>query len=105
KKQHPRVITIFAGPQATAVAVETLKCFPQVDLIAIGEGELTVGPIVRHLKKNGLCNLKDVDGIAFRFDQQVVVTEAKSHWIDVDKLPILDFSQIDNHSNRNINVL
>ena len=93
KKQHPRVITIFAGPQATAVAVETLKCFPQVDLIAIGEGELTVGPIVRHLKKNGLCNLKDVDGIAFRFDQQVVVTEAKSHWID------------DNHSNRNINVL
>lgn len=104
KEHNFKVITVLAGPQATAVATQTLERFPQVDLVSIGEGELTISNIVKHLKKYGLNDLANVDGIAFRNGHRVDVN-AKKEWIDVDKLPFLDFSDMDNYDNLKMDVL
>lgn len=104
KELYPDVVTILAGPQATAVAAQTLERFPQVDLVSIGEGELTICKIVRHLKSYGLRKLKDVDGLAYRVGKEITVNK-NSCWINVDELPLLDFSQMHDSGNPKVNVL
>ena len=105
KKYNSEIYTILAGPQATAVAAETLKCFSQIDLIAMGEGELTICHIVKHLKIHGLDGIGEVDGISCRIGEQIITNWNKFKWIKVDELPILDFTQIDSLRSAKIDVL
>lgn len=94
KKANPETITILAGPQATALAEKTLKIFPDVDLIGMGEGELTICGIVKHLSKHGLEDLDCVKGICYRNNGIPESNWDNSRWIDVDDLPIIDFSPL-----------
>jgi len=66
------------------------------DVIAIGEGELTLQDLVPHLLEKGLDDLAGVQGIAFRrSDGEIVRTEPRPMIADLDAQPFPDRAAID----------
>jgi radical SAM superfamily enzyme YgiQ (UPF0313 family) len=75
------IITVIGGPHVSFTPKETLQESPWIDIIVRGEGEITMSEI--SLGKE----LKDIDGIAFRENNEIVITPPR-RWIeDLDKLP------------------
>jgi anaerobic magnesium-protoporphyrin IX monomethyl ester cyclase len=73
------------------------------DIVAIGEGELTLEELVPHLVKNGPRNLGGIQGIAFRdADGAIVRTEPRPQIVDLDAQPFPDRAAIDQHEYVNI---
>lgn len=62
-----RVVNIVGGVHATAIPEQTLKEFPQFDLVCFGDGEETLLELCRHLAAgNGLDDLSAIRGLAWR---------------------------------------
>ena len=62
KSVNPDIITIIGGPHVTFAPAETLDEAPWIDIVVMGEGELTMLDIV------GGGKLEEIQGIAFRSD-------------------------------------
>ncbi|OPL14200.1 MAG: hypothetical protein AVO39_09440 [delta proteobacterium MLS_D] len=86
KSIDPGVVTVMGGPHVTFDAVETLRRYPEVDIIVMGEGEETVRELVPVL--DGAGDLATVRGIAFRSGEEIIVTEARELIRDLDSLPL-----------------
>ncbi len=86
KSIDPGVVTVMGGPHVTFDAVETLRRYPDVDIIVMGEGEETVRELVPILDGGG--DLSTVRGIAFRSGGEIVVTETRELIRDLDSLPL-----------------
>jgi radical SAM superfamily enzyme YgiQ (UPF0313 family) len=66
------------------------------DVIAIGEGELTLEELVPHLIQHGLANLDGIQGIAYRdADGAIVSTDPRPMIADLDAQPFPDRAAID----------
>lgn len=66
------------------------------DVIAIGEGELTLEELVPHLVEHGLTKLAEIRGIAYRGDDgSIVRTEPRPMIADLDAQPFPDRAAID----------
>ena len=50
KRANPDIITMVGGPHVTYLSSETLEACPELDIVAIGEGEETALELVRALK-------------------------------------------------------
>lgn len=85
-------ITIAGGPHPTIAPRETLKN-PDIDVIVIGEGEVTLVELVRTMETNG--DLSGVPGIGFRRNGVPVITPAREFVSDLDSLPIADRELLD----------
>lgn len=78
---------IWGGLQPTLLPEETLeKAF--IDLLVIGEGERTVVELAQVIQQHGLKadKLESVSGIAFRRNDQVVMTDPRQLIKDLDSL-------------------
>lgn len=78
-------ITLAVGPHVTALPKESLKEYPSLDFVVIGEAEITVPELINCLEKKG--NLENVDGIGFRNGQEVVLTKRRKLISNLDDLP------------------
>ncbi|MDP3732703.1 MAG: radical SAM protein, partial [Candidatus Omnitrophota bacterium] len=78
--------TIAVGPHVTALPEETLKKYPTLDFIIMGEAEVTVRELIDCLQKKG--NLDAVEGIAFRKGKDIAVTPKRKFIENLDDLPI-----------------
>lgn len=68
------------------------------DVIAIGEGELTLQELVPHLAKHGLQQLEKVNGIAYRDAAgEIVRNEPRTMIAELDAQPFPDRAAIDLH--------
>jgi len=85
KKLNPDIKMIVGGPHITAVPVETMKRFPEIDIGVIGEGEITIVDILNNLKKRK--DLKKVKGIVFRKGKKIIITEKREFIKNLDDLP------------------
>jgi len=66
------------------------------DVIAIGEGELTLQELVPHLVQNGPKNLDGIQGIVYRGDDGAIVrNEPRGMIADLDAQPFPDRAAID----------
>src|SRR5207237_6129564 len=66
------------------------------DVVAIGEGELTLEDLVPHVRQRGLRDLERVPGIAFRNSSgEIVRTEPRPMIADLDGQPFPDRAAID----------
>ncbi len=73
------------------------------DVVAIGEGELTLEELVPHLLKHGPRELGGIQGIAFRDDSgEIVRTEPRPMIADLDGQPFPDRAAIDQHAYVNV---
>jgi radical SAM superfamily enzyme YgiQ (UPF0313 family) len=85
---------VVGGPDPANYLDEYLS--RDVDVIAIGEGELTLEELVPHLLQHGPSQLGGIQGIAFRDDDgQIVRTEPRPMIADLDAQPFPDRAAID----------
>ncbi len=89
RKAFPKAKIILGGPQATFVPVETLKAFPEIDFIVMGEGEVTLLELLNTLKIRS--DPKAVRGIAYQEGGQVIVTPAREYVPDLNLIPSPSF--------------
>ena len=84
----PRATIVMGGPHVTFTAAETLRDFPEVDIIVRGEGEETLQELVRVLDAGR--SLQEVKGLSFRRDGAILQTEERPFIQDLNLLPLPD---------------
>jgi radical SAM superfamily enzyme YgiQ (UPF0313 family) len=71
KRLAPQVVTVLGGPHVTFSSSETLKACPDLDIVALGEGERTIVELSAAIEAGaGLTKVKGIayrDGSALRF--------------------------------------
>jgi len=85
KEVDPSILTVVGGPHVTAVPVEFLEEAKNVDIAVIGEGEYTMLDIVRFFE--GYKKISEVQGIAYRKDEKVVLNSQRPFIRNLDELP------------------
>ena len=85
KKMAPEATTIMGGPHVTFTAEETLRDFPEVDIVVRGEGEETLLELLPALE--GKESPERIKGLTFRQNGKIRKTEDRSLIPDLDLLP------------------
>ncbi len=86
KKQLPEVITVIGGVHVTALPEQTLKEFPNFDIAAVGEGEITFAELCEAISNNG--NPAMVNGLVYRSGNELITTNPRERLADQDSLPM-----------------
>ncbi|NLD77944.1 MAG: radical SAM protein [Acidimicrobiales bacterium] len=97
KERHPNAITIHGGPDCPTYPRDTeiyLRNNPQVDIMVRGEGEQTAAELFKALAPTitssggpDLSVLRDVPGLAFQLDGEIVRTDDRERITDVGATP------------------
>jgi len=86
KQRFPNITTVMGGPHVTFDYENTLKDYPEIDLIVVGEGEETIRELVQ---TNGdRHKWPAIKGIAFVENQKLVLTGKRDFITDLDTLPL-----------------
>jgi len=67
KSIDPEIITVMGGPHVTFCAGDTMNSFPELDCIALGEGEETIVDLVRAVEKVG--DWGNIRGLVYRYSR------------------------------------
>jgi radical SAM superfamily enzyme YgiQ (UPF0313 family) len=81
KDMDEEITTVIGGPHVTFSAVETLTEAPWIDIVARGEGETTMLDIAEGKRPD------DIQGIGFRTNGAVTLTEERPLIENLDELP------------------
>ena len=87
KELNPEVKIILGGIGATFLWEHLLTHFKEIDFIVLGEGEIPLGSLIRHLEKKGPSQPEEVEGIAFRKGGRPFQTRPSEPIRDLDLLP------------------
>jgi radical SAM superfamily enzyme YgiQ (UPF0313 family) len=85
KKKNPNIVILFGNHHATFNAERILLKYPYVDIVVRGEGEQTCFELVNCLSEKK-C-LKEVLGITFRLNNQIISNPDRPLLNDIDSLP------------------
>jgi anaerobic magnesium-protoporphyrin IX monomethyl ester cyclase len=89
-------LVVVGGPDPANYLDEYLS--RDVDVIAIGEGELTLEELVPHLRQHGPEDLDSIRGLAYRDKRGAIKrTEPREQIADLDAQPFPDRAGIDQH--------
>jgi len=87
KETCPDSLTILGGPHVTVLDEQTLSEQPEVDIVVRGEGEQTILELADLASKANMKDLKEVAGITFRKNGQIVQTPDRPFIQNIDELP------------------
>lgn len=85
KKKRNWVKIVLGGHMATFSGEDILRCFPQVDYIIAGEGEITFYELAKTLANR--TSLKNVKGLIYRENGQVIKNPGRELIENLDDLP------------------
>ena len=85
KEKFPKIVTVVGGVHITALPEKTLEEFPDIDIGVIGEGEVTFYELCYALKYKR--PFFDINGLSFRKDDKIIVTEPRERILDQDSIP------------------
>lgn len=104
KKICPNLPVILGGPEVTYDADEWMKKHPEIDVIAIGEGEQTFLELLQvyqeALETNEPPRLRDVAGIAYRDGEYVRFSMPRAQIEEMDSIPSPYADHLDELNNR-----
>ncbi|MFZ5572192.1 MAG: B12-binding domain-containing radical SAM protein [Thermodesulfobacteriota bacterium] len=86
KQLFPDVITVMGGPHVSFDYQNTLKQYPEIDLIVVGEGEETIREVVQ-----SNCDRRQwaaIKGIAYLQESEPWFTGKRDFIQDLDSLPL-----------------
>ena len=86
-ESYQQALIVLGGPHVTVTAEETLREYPEVDVVVRGEGEQTLLELADLVSKSDLENLDEVAGITFRKKGQIVSSPDRPLIQDLDQLP------------------
>lgn len=85
KRVTPQAVTLLGGIHPTHCSEEVLQGAAAVDFVIRGEGEETLGELLRTLEAGG--DPAGVAGLAFRYRERVVTTPPRNAGAGPDELP------------------
>jgi anaerobic magnesium-protoporphyrin IX monomethyl ester cyclase len=85
KNQFPIIPIVVGGPHPTILPEETLRENNAIDFVVVGEGEIILLNLVNALEKKQ--NTHNIEGIAYRKKDTIVVNPPPSLISDLDDLP------------------
>ncbi|MBW2634762.1 MAG: cobalamin-dependent protein [Deltaproteobacteria bacterium] len=86
KQSFPDRVIVLGGAHPTALPERTLQEIPAVDIVCIGEGEVSMSEIVSDsLRKDRRLNV--INGICYRDEQEIIMTEMRTAVRDLDLIP------------------
>ena len=85
KKINEEIITVVGGIHFSFLPEESLKEFPEIDIIIRGEGERTLVELIRTLNNGG--KLGTIKGISLRHREKIITTAPQPLIKDLDTLP------------------
>lgn len=86
KKINPHIPVAVGGPHVTALPQQIME-EKSIDFAIIGEGEITLLELVNKLIRNKGIKYKDIKGIAYRKNKDVMITEPRPFIENLDSLP------------------
>jgi hypothetical protein len=89
KKMLPRSLTVLGGGEflTRAASLRVMQEQPWVDVVVVGEGEVTFQELLLRYLDGGTRALRDVPGLVFRDGGEVVATAARPPIQDLDVIP------------------
>jgi anaerobic magnesium-protoporphyrin IX monomethyl ester cyclase len=87
KKINPQITTVVGGPHSTAIPTEILE-EKSIDFAVIGEGEITMLELADKIIRNKERELKDIKGIAYKKNNEIIITEPRPFIENLDTLPL-----------------
>ena len=86
KRLNPEIFTVMGGPHVSFDAPNTLKTYPGIDLVVMGEGERTIA----ELTATGFDRkaFPAIRGIAYRENGSYRITEQREFIQDISTLPL-----------------
>lgn len=94
KEDFPNVKLVLGGGIVTADPVTTMKAFPEVDFGVVGEGEITICELLRHIETQRQ-SFDCICGIAYRTGETIHVTSRREDIQELDELPLPDYEGFD----------
>lgn len=94
KRQDPSRFILMGGPHVSFVADDTLKAFPWVDAVVVGEGELTLKELLDALRDGR--SLEGIPSLVYREGDNIVRTARRAVVDDLDTLPMPAFGLVSN---------
>jgi Fe-S oxidoreductase len=82
KSCNPEIVTMMGGPHVSFTAMETLRNYPEIDLIFIGESDDTIIEFVPLIKQKN--KWRNIRGIAFRQNDEIINNGKRDFIMDVD---------------------
>ncbi len=79
------IVTVVGGQHFSATPEESLREFPEIDVIVRGEGEVTLVELTRALQHGG--EMSRIKGLSFRHDGEILHTVDRPLIEDLDTLP------------------
>jgi anaerobic magnesium-protoporphyrin IX monomethyl ester cyclase len=86
KRLMPSLITVMGGPHVSFDTANTLRDYPEIDFLVIGEGEKTIEELV--LSLNNGEDWQSINGLAFRQNGEIKINPSRSLIDDLDELPL-----------------
>ena len=86
KEFDPSITTMIGGPHVSFAVEDTFKRAPWIDVIAIGEGDITIVELASALQRG--TDFGQIKSIAFRRNGKIVTTERRSPIESLDSLPV-----------------
>lgn len=87
KARFPGIITVAGGLMYSAIPLEAMAKVPEIDFLAVGETEETLGELLEALLK-GSSDFGRIKGLAWRSDGEVRLNEPRPLIQDLDTLPL-----------------
>jgi anaerobic magnesium-protoporphyrin IX monomethyl ester cyclase len=95
KTVNPDILTITGGQHFSATTQDSLRKYPEIDVIVRGEGEVTLKELVRNSSKRS--NFLNIRGISFRDDQNIIHTQPRPLIKDLNSLPYPGYHFVKDH--------
>jgi anaerobic magnesium-protoporphyrin IX monomethyl ester cyclase len=92
KEIYPEIKMVFGGVFCIANPEGVIK-HSSVDMVCIAEGEVTLPELLSRLESR--ADITDIKGLWVKKDHKTVVRNSIAPLLDLDKLPLLDLSFID----------
>jgi len=95
KKIDPTITTVVGGQHFTALANESLEAYPEIDYVVRGEGEQTLLELIDAIE--GKKEPRDVAGLSFRHEGEVVHNPERPLICDLNSLPFPGYKYVEEH--------
>jgi anaerobic magnesium-protoporphyrin IX monomethyl ester cyclase len=95
KQINPNILTVVGGQHFSALTHESLVSFPEIDVVIRGEGERTLTELVNEFSEER--SLKDVKGLSFRFNNNIIHTPERPLICDLNSLPFPGYKFVKDH--------
>ncbi len=100
KKINPEIKIICGGPHVSALPEESLSEFPCFDYVVIGEGEITLLELCRHIQESK-ADIR-IPAIAYRKNKTVIINPSGDFIQELDSIPFPDRSILNPKLYKNI---